>query len=62
MDTIEAAALEAIHIFCDQHPEKDAGYPIGLFPAVDSHDPEWVFEYRIMAICWEIWPKRHYVL
>jgi hypothetical protein len=36
VDTIEAAALEAIHIFCDQHP-------IGLFPAADSRDPEWVF-------------------
>jgi hypothetical protein len=43
VDTIEAAALEAINIFCDQHPEEVATYPISLFPAVDSHDPEWVF-------------------
>jgi hypothetical protein len=43
VDTIEAAALEAINIFCDQHPEEVAAYPIGLFPAVDSCDPEWVF-------------------
>jgi hypothetical protein len=43
VDTIEAAALEAIHIFCDQHPEEVAGYPMGLFPAADSRDPEWVF-------------------
>jgi hypothetical protein len=43
VDTIEAAALEAIHIFCDQHPEEVAAYPIGLFPAADSRDPEWVF-------------------
>jgi hypothetical protein len=43
VDTIEAAALEAINIFCDQHPDEVAGYPIGLFPAVDSRDPEWVF-------------------
>jgi hypothetical protein len=43
VDTIEAAALEAIHIFCDQHPEEVAGYPIGLFPAADSRNPEWVF-------------------
>jgi hypothetical protein len=43
VDTIEAAALEAIHIFCNQHPMEVAGYPIGLFPAIDSSDPEWNF-------------------
>jgi hypothetical protein len=43
VDTIEMAALEAIHICCDQHLEEVAAYPIGLFPAADSHDPEWVF-------------------
>jgi hypothetical protein len=42
-DTFEAAALEAINIFCDQHPDEVAGYPIGLFPAADSRDPEWIF-------------------
>jgi hypothetical protein len=42
-DTFEAAAMEAIHIFCDQHPEEVAGHPIGLFPAMDSRDPEWTF-------------------
>jgi hypothetical protein len=42
-DTFEAAAMEAIQIFCDQHPEEVAGYPIGLFPAMDSRDPEWTF-------------------
>jgi hypothetical protein len=42
-DTFEAAAIEAIHIFCDQHLEEVAGYPIGLFPAMDSRDPEWTF-------------------
>ncbi|PVH34991.1 hypothetical protein PAHAL_7G082000 [Panicum hallii] len=43
VDTIEAAALEAINNFCDQHPEEVAAYPIGLFPTMDSRDPEWVF-------------------
>jgi hypothetical protein len=42
-DTIEAAALEAIHLFCNQHPMEVAGYPIGLFPAINSSDPEWNF-------------------
>jgi hypothetical protein len=43
VDTFESAALEAIHIFCDKHPEEVAAYPIGLFPATDSRDPEWTF-------------------
>jgi hypothetical protein len=42
-DTFEAAALKAINIFCDQHPDEVVRYPIGLFPAVDSRDPEWTF-------------------
>jgi hypothetical protein len=40
---IETAALEAIHIFCNQHPMEVAGFPISLFPAIDSGDPEWNF-------------------
>jgi hypothetical protein len=40
VDTIETAAFEAIHIFCNQHPMEVAGHPIGLFPAIDSSDPE----------------------
>jgi hypothetical protein len=43
VDTIETAALEAIHLFYNQHPMEVAGYPIGLFPAIDSSDPEWNF-------------------
>jgi hypothetical protein len=43
VDTIETAALEATNIFCNQHPMEVAGYPIGLFPAIDSSDPEWNF-------------------
>jgi hypothetical protein len=43
VNTIETAALEAIHTFCNQHPAEVAGHPIGLFPAIDSSDPEWNF-------------------
>jgi hypothetical protein len=43
VNTIETAALEAIHIFCNQHPMEVAGHPISLFPAIDSSDPEWNF-------------------
>ena len=42
-DTIEAAALEAITTFCEQHPNGVAQYPIGHFLAADYHDPEWSF-------------------
>jgi hypothetical protein len=43
VDTIEIAALEAIHIFCNQHPMEVAGHPISLFPVIDSSDPKWNF-------------------
>jgi hypothetical protein len=42
-DTYEAAVLEAINIFYDHHPNEVVGYPIGLFLAADSRDPEWTF-------------------
>jgi hypothetical protein len=31
VDTIEGAALEAIYLFCNQHPREVVGQPIGLF-------------------------------
>jgi hypothetical protein len=43
VDTIETAALEAIHIFCNQHPMEVARHPIGLFPTINSSDPKWNF-------------------
>jgi hypothetical protein len=43
IDTIETAALEAIHTFCSPHPMEVARHPIGLFPAIDSSDLEWNF-------------------
>jgi hypothetical protein len=43
VDTIETAALEAIKLFCNQHPTEVAAYPIGLFPAIDSGNLEWNF-------------------
>jgi hypothetical protein len=41
VDTIEGAALEAIYLFCNQHPRKVAGQPIGLFAMTDPNEPEW---------------------
>jgi hypothetical protein len=41
VDTIEAAALEAIYLFCNQHPREVAGQPIGLFPTTDPNNPKW---------------------
>jgi hypothetical protein len=43
VDTIQTATLEAIHTFYKQHPVEVAGHPIGLFPTIDSSDPEWNF-------------------
>jgi hypothetical protein len=41
VDTIEGAALEAIYVFCNQHPGEVAGQPIGLFATTDPNEPEW---------------------
>jgi hypothetical protein len=41
VDTIEVAALEAIYLFCNQHPREVAGQPIGLFLTTVPNDPEW---------------------
>jgi hypothetical protein len=41
VDTIEGAALEAIYLFCNQHPREVAGQPIKLFSTTDPNDPEW---------------------
>jgi hypothetical protein len=41
VDTIEGAALEAIYLFCNQHPREVVGQPIGLFPTTNPNDPEW---------------------
>jgi hypothetical protein len=41
VDTIEGAALEAIYLFCNQHPREVAGQPIGLFSTTNPNEPEW---------------------
>jgi hypothetical protein len=41
VDTIEGAALEAIYVFCNQHPGEVTGQPIGLFGTTDPNEPEW---------------------
>jgi hypothetical protein len=41
VDTIEGVTLEAIYLFCNQHPREVAGQPIGLFSTTDPNDPEW---------------------
>jgi hypothetical protein len=41
VDTLEGAALEAIYLFCNQHPREVAGQPIGIFSTTDPNDPEW---------------------
>jgi hypothetical protein len=41
VDMIEGAALEAIYLFCNQHPREVVGQPIGLFSITDPNNPEW---------------------
>jgi hypothetical protein len=41
VETIEGVALEAIYLFCKQHPREAAGQPIGTFSTTDPKDPEW---------------------
>ena len=43
VDAFETAALKAITTFCEHHPEEVAAYPIGLFPAVNAGNAEWLF-------------------
>ena len=43
VDAFETAALNAITTFCEHHPEEVATYPIGLFPAVNASNAEWLF-------------------
>jgi hypothetical protein len=43
VDTLETAALEAIKLFCNQHPIEVAAYPIWLFPTIDPGNLDWDF-------------------
>ena len=43
VDAFETVALKAITTFCGHHPEEVATYPIGLFPAVNADNAEWLF-------------------
>ena len=42
MDTWEAAALQALTMFCAQHPVEVTLLPIGIFPAANYEDPAWL--------------------
>jgi hypothetical protein len=41
IDTIEGAALEAIYLFCNQHPREVTEQPIGLFSKTNPNELEW---------------------
>ena len=43
VDAFETAAFKAITTFCEHHPDEVAAYPIGLFPAVNAGNVEWLF-------------------
>jgi hypothetical protein len=62
VDTIEAAALEAIHIFCDNIQKKLPHILLAYFLLQILVTPSGFSEYHMVAICWEIWLRRRYVL
>jgi hypothetical protein len=63
VDTIEAAALEKLSTISVINTQKKLPrILLAYFLLWILMTPSGFSEYHIMAICWEIWPKRHYVL
>ena len=42
LESTESAALRMLNAFCGHHPLEVVLTPLGLFPAVDPHDPAWL--------------------
>jgi hypothetical protein len=41
VESVESAAMQILHTFCEQHPDDVMLTALGLFPAVDPLDPAW---------------------
>jgi hypothetical protein len=39
IESIESAAMQILHTFCEQHPNEVMLTVLALFPAMDPHDP-----------------------
>jgi hypothetical protein len=41
IESVESAAMQILHTFCEQHPDEVMLTTLGLFPAMDPLDPAW---------------------
>jgi hypothetical protein len=41
VESVESAAMQILHTFCEQHPDEVMLTTLGLFPAMDPLDPAW---------------------
>jgi hypothetical protein len=41
VESVESAAIQILHTFCEQHPDVVMLTALGLFPAMDPLDPAW---------------------
>jgi hypothetical protein len=41
VESVESAATQILHTFCEQHPDEVMLTTLGLFPAMDPLDPAW---------------------
>jgi hypothetical protein len=41
VESVESAAMQILHTFCEQHPDEVMLIALGLFPAMDPLDPAW---------------------
>jgi hypothetical protein len=42
VESVESAAMQILHTFCEQHPDEVMLTALGLFPAMDPLDPAWL--------------------
>jgi hypothetical protein len=41
VESVQSAAMQILHTFCEQHPDEVMLTTLGLFPAMDPLDPAW---------------------
>jgi hypothetical protein len=41
VESVESAAMQILHTFCEQHPDEVMLTALGLFPAMDPLNPAW---------------------
>jgi hypothetical protein len=41
VESVESAAMQILHTFCEKHPDEVMLTTLGLFPAMDPLDPVW---------------------